>query len=349
MRYDAELSDGANAGLSIAQDMLKPAKANNVDLSNADIWTYAGARAVEWMGGPKINHFMGRTDAASEAQCPPNGRLPDASQGAQHLRDVFYRMGFDDKDIVALSGAHTVGRCHLSRSGFDGPWTNNPLKFDNEYFRNLVNLEWQPSDRTGPGGNFQYEDVPTKTLMMMPTDIALKTDPAFFVHTKAYAEDQALFFADFANAYERLLALNTKEMGKLSAARDEAAKATISKEFREQAMHGSKDKIQQLAPSADVHEVEANTGRTALHKAAFWGHSHLMEILLKECTINPSVLDSAGDTALHDAARFGHADVVKELLKGGADATITNKNGQTPADVAKAFGKDAVVTQLSNL
>jgi len=40
------------------------------------------------------------------------GRLPDASQGAQHLRDVFYRMGFDDEAIVALSGAHTLGRCH---------------------------------------------------------------------------------------------------------------------------------------------------------------------------------------------------------------------------------------------
>jgi catalase (peroxidase I) len=43
---------------------------------------------------------------------PPNGRLPDASQGAQHLRDVFGRMGFNDREIVALSGGHTLGRCH---------------------------------------------------------------------------------------------------------------------------------------------------------------------------------------------------------------------------------------------
>jgi hypothetical protein len=51
-------------------------------------------------------------------------------------------MGFDDKDIVALSGAHTLGSCHRLRSGFDGPWTHNPLKFDNEYFKNLLELEW---------------------------------------------------------------------------------------------------------------------------------------------------------------------------------------------------------------
>ena len=36
---------------------------------------------------------------------------------------------------MALSGAHTVGSCHLDRSGFDGPWTEEPLKFDNTYFK----------------------------------------------------------------------------------------------------------------------------------------------------------------------------------------------------------------------
>ncbi len=55
---------------------------------------------------------LGRVDQTDGTKCPPNGRLPDASQGAQHLRDVFYRMGFNDQEIVALSGAHTLGRCH---------------------------------------------------------------------------------------------------------------------------------------------------------------------------------------------------------------------------------------------
>ena len=53
-------------------------------------------------------------------KAPKNGRLPDAAQGENHVREVFYRMGFNDRDIVALCGAHALGRCHTDRSGFEG-------------------------------------------------------------------------------------------------------------------------------------------------------------------------------------------------------------------------------------
>lgn len=56
-------------------------------------------------------------------------------QGVPHLRDIFYRMGFEDAEIVALSGAHTLGGCHADRSGFQGEWTAHPKRFTNEYFK----------------------------------------------------------------------------------------------------------------------------------------------------------------------------------------------------------------------
>jgi catalase (peroxidase I) len=149
MRFSEECSDGANMGLKLMQEIIKPVKEKFPDLSYADIWTMAGTQAVKLTGGPEIPFRYGRKDDPDSSNCPPNGRLPDASLGAQHLRDVFYRMGFGDKEIVALSGAHTLGSCHKLRSGFDGPWTTNPLKFDNEYFKNLLELEWTKREWDG--------------------------------------------------------------------------------------------------------------------------------------------------------------------------------------------------------
>ena len=122
MRFDPEINDGANAGLALMQDILKPVQKKFPDLSVADVWTMAGAQAVALTGGPAVPFRLGRTDEPDGSACPPVGRLPDATQGAQHLRDVFYRMGFGDKEIVALSGAHTLGSCHRLRSGFDGTY-----------------------------------------------------------------------------------------------------------------------------------------------------------------------------------------------------------------------------------
>lgn len=36
--------------------------------------------------------------------------------GSKHLKDVFHRMGLSDKDIVALSGAHTLVNSLLHNS-----------------------------------------------------------------------------------------------------------------------------------------------------------------------------------------------------------------------------------------
>lgn len=79
----------------------------------ADLWTLAGVVAIEEMGGPAIKWRPGRTDTSDESRVPPNGRLPGADKGAdkdtaQHMRDVFYRMGFNDKEIVALLGQFSL-------------------------------------------------------------------------------------------------------------------------------------------------------------------------------------------------------------------------------------------------
>ena len=123
---------------------MKPLTDKFKNFSNADIWSLCACVAIKTMGGPDIAWRPGRVDKPSSASCP-DGRLPDATQGAQHLRDVFHRMGFTDQEIVALAGAHAVGMCHGDRSGFIGPWTTTPLDFDNRFFINLVEMEWKPT------------------------------------------------------------------------------------------------------------------------------------------------------------------------------------------------------------
>lgn len=201
MRFAPECNHGANAGLGEARKRLETIKQQFPGISYADLWTLAGAVAIEEMGGPKINWRPGRTDASSGKACPPDGRLPDAARNADHIRAVFYRMGFSDREMVALIGAHAVGRCHTDRSGFDGPWTFSPVTFSNEYFRLLVEEKWVPRQWNGPA---QYKDATTGTLMMLPTDVELVRDPEFRKYTEMYAKDEALFFKDFAAAFQKL-------------------------------------------------------------------------------------------------------------------------------------------------
>jgi hypothetical protein len=290
---------------------------------------------VEFLGGPKIKHEYCRTDTEDVAQCPLNGLLPDASQGAAHLREVFYRMGFNDQEIVVLSGAHTLGRGHFTRSGYDGPWTTSALSFNNEYFRNLMDLEWQPRKWKG---KFQYEDVGTQKLMMLPSDMALRTDHVFRRYARIYADDEKRFFEDFSAAYSKLLALNTKPKSKGSSTKRDAD----SKEFREYSMHGSLEKVQNLTAGSDIHAVEDYSGRSALHKAAFWGHTDVVGYLL-ELGLDVNARDYNGDTPLHDAARFAHEGVVRALLGcASVDTSVRNNDGLTPLEVAREYSASSV-------
>lgn len=203
MRFDPESNWGANAGLHIARNLLEPVKKQYPGISYADLWTLAGVVAVEEMGGPKVPWTPGRTDAANGDNIVPDGRLPDAAQGADHLRWVFYKMGMDDKEIVALSGAHTFGRCHTDRSGFWGPWTRAPTTFSNLYFQELTDNKWTPKKWNGPD---QFED-PTGELMMLPSDMCLMDDPVFKKQVETYSKDEAAFSKDFSAAFSKLLHL----------------------------------------------------------------------------------------------------------------------------------------------
>ncbi|KAL6707162.1 heme peroxidase [Coniothyrium glycines] len=196
MRFAPEGDHGANAGLKAARDFLEPVKEQFPWISYSDLWILAGVCAIQEMQGPKIPYRAGRSDR-DVSFCTPDGRLPDASKDASHIRAIFGRMGFDDRAMVALSGAHALGRCHTDRSGFSGPWTFSPTTLTNDYYKLLLEEKWQYKKWNGPK---QFEDVKTKSLMMLPTDMELVKDKSFRKYTELYAKDNEAFFNDFRDA-----------------------------------------------------------------------------------------------------------------------------------------------------
>ncbi|KAJ2076853.1 heme peroxidase [Coemansia sp. RSA 988] len=204
IRFAPESGHGANAGLDAARARLEPLKKKYPNISYGDLYTLAGVVAVQELGGPTVRWRPGRNDQKTAEDCTPDGRLPDAAQGAGHVRDVFYRMGFNDQEIVALVGAHALGRCHSTRSGFEGPWNASPTVFTNFFFTELLDNTWVPKKWNGP---FQYVDKNSGAFMMLPADMAFKTDPQFRKYVDKYAADQDAFFADFAKAFTKLLEL----------------------------------------------------------------------------------------------------------------------------------------------
>ncbi|CAD2216981.1 ascorbate-dependent peroxidase [Angomonas deanei] len=120
MRFAPECDYEGNRGLDIPRNALEALKKKYPEISYADLWVLAAYVAIEYMGGPAIPFSWGRQDAKDGSVCGPDGRLPDASKTQDHVRDVFTRLGFTDKEAVALIGAHTCGECHLENSGVCG-------------------------------------------------------------------------------------------------------------------------------------------------------------------------------------------------------------------------------------
>lgn len=218
VRFKPECDHAANAGVINLVHLINEIKQHHPAVSYADTFQLGSALSIEEAGGPKIPLRFGRVDVAEHTGCAKEGRLPGgggpypdgAPDAATHLRNVFYRMGLSDQEIVALSGAHTLGRAYPSRSGFGkqqtkytdkevapgatvggSSWTKEWLKFDNSYFKVL-------------------KEQDDEHLLVLETDGVLMTDPKFRPWALKYAEDEKLFFSDYVQAHLKLSELGSE-------------------------------------------------------------------------------------------------------------------------------------------
>ncbi len=179
---------------------------------------------------------------------------PDPLRTAQDVRVTFRRMSMNDEETVALiAGGHTVGKCHgngdtknlgpapesaplddqgfgwvnkttrgIGRdtvsSGIEGAWTTYPTKWDNGYFRMLLNHEWE--QKKSPAGAHQWEPINIKeddkpvdvedpsircNPIMTDADMAIKMDPIYRKISERFHQDPEYFADVFAKTWFKLI------------------------------------------------------------------------------------------------------------------------------------------------
>lgn len=184
-----EVSREENFGLKRAVDALAEVSRES-GLGWADCFALAGAVAVEETGGPGIVVRLGRVDAT---EGDPTDIMPDFAETVVELRNRFEPRGYDDRDLVALSGAHTLGR-----SG-NGVFVKESNRFRNDYFLNLM---WYQERRLN--GENDKVGPPEKPNFQLPSDIHLIDEPETLAIVREFAEDEAKFFAQFAKSYVKM-------------------------------------------------------------------------------------------------------------------------------------------------
>ncbi|XP_062211206.1 peroxidase 70-like [Phragmites australis] len=135
-------------------------------VSCADILAVAARDSVVALGGSPYTVLLGRRDSTTASLTLANSDLPAPSSDLATLIGSFSRKGLSTTDMVALSGAHTIGqvqcanfrsriygepnlnssyaaslRANCSQSGGDGnlaPLDATPNAFDNAYFGDLL-------------------------------------------------------------------------------------------------------------------------------------------------------------------------------------------------------------------
>ena len=139
---------------------------------------------------------------------------PCTTEGAQGISPSQTESEGLDPDTDAWKGkcGTTGSGADAWTSGFEGPWTANPIQWDNSYFTTLVGNEWTNS--TGPGGKQQWHssDKPqglgafggTEEIMMLTSDVALLNDPVYLDIVNEFAGDSAALDEAFAAAWHKL-------------------------------------------------------------------------------------------------------------------------------------------------
>merc|ERR1719440_731488 len=86
------------------------------------------------------------------------------------------------RESAALMGVHSLGRAHLSNSGYHGWWSDplNSRRFNNNYYVSILSKAWGPRAVNSEGTKNQWDQIDSgidvtsdANEMMLNTDMCL--------------------------------------------------------------------------------------------------------------------------------------------------------------------------------
>ncbi|XP_057787429.1 peroxidase 10 [Salvia miltiorrhiza] len=187
-------------------------------VSCVDILAIAAREAVVLSGGPFWPVGLGRLDGLSASEKSANEQLPSPFEPLDNITAKFVAKGLDAKDMVVLSGGHTIGfaQCATFKRrlfNFKGSGKADP-SLDTPFLSNLQtscpnsdasNAKLIPLDAQTIArfDNAYYNNI-VNNSGLLESDQALITDPKTAAMVKAYGADPFLFAKDFAASMMKL-------------------------------------------------------------------------------------------------------------------------------------------------
>ncbi|KAI3435434.1 Peroxidase [Psidium guajava] len=183
-------------------------------VSCADILAMAARDAVFFAGGPRYEIPKGRKDG-TRSRIEDTINLPAPTFNASQLIRMFGQHGFSAQEMVALSGAHTLGvaRC----SSFKQRLTNSDPTLDSAFARTLSktcsagDTAEQPFDATRNAFDNAYYSALVNRAGVLTSDQTLFASAPTRGTVSGYAMNQAMFFFDFQQAMLKMSLLDVKE------------------------------------------------------------------------------------------------------------------------------------------
>lgn len=180
-------------------------------VSCTDILTLAAREAVYLSGGPYWFLPLGRRDGLTASESDANEQLPGFSEPLENITAKFTSTGLELKDVVVLSGAHTIGfaQCFTFKSrlfDFGGSGEPDPL-LDTSLLTSLQSTCPNQDDsdtKLAPldsASSSKFDNLYYKLLLnnsgLLQSDQALMGDNTTASLVLNYSKFPYLFFKDF--------------------------------------------------------------------------------------------------------------------------------------------------------